>query len=91
MQVLAWLSHESRHGVLNVAGHTRLQDAACVEQFAMHASEVALARRNLPAPRNPLSANAAPSSANRIAVARVSFMRTFLFWPRQQVSLDCLG
>jgi hypothetical protein len=75
---LAWLSHESRHGVLNVAGHTRLQDAACVEQFDMHASEVASANRNLPAAGNPLFANAVPSSANKTTAAKVTFMRTFL-------------
>jgi len=31
--------------VLNVAGHARLQDAAWVEQFDMHASEEASANR----------------------------------------------
>jgi hypothetical protein len=85
LQVRAWLSHELRHGVLNVTGHARLQDAAWFEQFDMHASEEASANRNLPAPVNPLSANAVPSSANRTAVAKVNFMWAFLIYSGQQL------
>jgi hypothetical protein len=81
-QVWAWLSPESRHGVLNVTGQLRLQDAAWFEQFAMQASEEPWASRKLPSPIDPLSANALPTSANRTAVAKVNFM-----WP----PLLCLG
>src|SRR2546423_15705497 len=49
-QVWAWLSHELRHGVLNVTGQLRLQDAAWVAQFDVQASEEPWASRNLPAP-----------------------------------------
>jgi hypothetical protein len=38
MQVWAWLSHALRQGVLKVCGQARLQDAAWLEQFAMHVS-----------------------------------------------------
>ena len=75
VQVCAWLSHELRHGVLNVAGHARLQDAAWVEQFDMHASDEAFANRTLPARVDPVSANAVPTSTHRTAVARVNFIR----------------
>ena len=85
VQVWAWLSHELRHGVLNVAGHARLQDAACVEQFDMHASEEASANRKLLVRVNPLSAYAVPSSANSTAVAKMIFMWAFLISSGQQV------
>jgi hypothetical protein len=64
--------------VLNVAGHVRLQDAACVEQFDMQASEEASANLNLLALIAPSFANAVPSSAHRMAVAKVSFMSASL-------------
>jgi hypothetical protein len=64
--------------VLNVAGHVRLQDAAWVEQFDMHASEGASANLNLLALIAPSFANAVPSSAHRRAVAKVSFMSASL-------------
>jgi hypothetical protein len=47
LQVCAWLSQELRHGVLNVVGQTRLQEASWLAQSATHRSDVASANRNL--------------------------------------------
>ena len=69
------MSQAFKHGVLNVSGHVRLQDALCVEQLATHASEEASANLNLLALITPLSANAVPCSAQRTVVAKMNFMK----------------
>jgi hypothetical protein len=60
--------------VLNVAGHERLQEAFCVEQFATHASEDASANLNLLAPVVPSFANTVPKSVIKAVVAKVNLM-----------------
>jgi hypothetical protein len=70
--------------VLNVAGHVRLQAAAWVEQFDMHASEDASASRNLLAPVDSQYANAVQKSVNKTAVVKVNFKWSLLKYWRQQ-------
>jgi len=70
--------------VLNVAGHARLQDAAWVEQFDMHASEEASANRLL-VRVDPVSANAVPRSTNRYAVVKMNLTRALLMYSGQQL------
>ena len=68
-QVSAWLSHEVRQGVLNVAGHARLHEAAWVEQFAEQASEAESATRIFG-----VWANATPVRTKKSAPQRIIFI-----------------
>jgi hypothetical protein len=63
---------------LNVAGHVRLQDAAWVEQFDIHASDDPSASRSLSALWCPPVANAVPINTSRKAIIKVSFIRASL-------------
>jgi hypothetical protein len=70
-----WLSHALRHGVLKVAGQTRLHDAFWLEQFAAQASLVASVMRNQFLFAGP-SATAIPHSANTSATPTASLIET---------------
>ena len=61
-------------------GQTRLHDALALEQFAMHASEVASATRSLLLMSVPACANAVPASARTIAAAKADFMADLRTW-----------
>jgi hypothetical protein len=73
LQVCAWLSQELRHGVLNVVGQTRLQEASWLAQSARHRSDVASANRNL-LELVALAAKTGPLTKQSTATPNASFM-----------------
>jgi hypothetical protein len=96
LQVCAWLSQELRHGVLNVVGQARLQEASWLAQSARHRSDVASANRNL-LELVALAAKTGPLTMQSTATPNASFMdilqldhrlRQLIFYTRRRRDLS---
>ena len=83
------MSHPLRHGVLNVVGQTRLQDAFWSAQLAKHASDAASANSNFFLERAPDSATAAPTKTIKNAThkaARITGLQSsYIFFELRRI------